>query len=156
MATQILYSTETANLGNSPPTRVSDVAQRGRVKILRNTIAFTGQDYDAQTNVVFALGSIPNAARFKGVTIVTDTSLGSTTFGIGTVAGTFGGLSAPYADLVAAGKTLTATETPTSYGLVSARGAAAFSADTPIYMRILAADLPGSGTMVVDVEYIES
>jgi hypothetical protein len=141
----IYYSTETAPAGLTPPVRVSDVGQRGRVKTLKNSITLASQVFGS--NYIY-LGNLPQGSRFRKITMTTDTSLGSSTIGIGTVAGS-------YIDYKTAA-VFTTTETPTEYGLTAKRNAAALTADLALYAIIGVANLPASGNLSIDVEYVES
>lgn len=148
MTGTLTYSAETANLGLTPAQRVSDVAQRGRSKLLRNTITLASQAYGATGAI--ALGSLPNGSRFQSISYITDTSLSSSTITVTNSATTAG---SPTAYTGAA--TLTATQTKTNEALVSALAAAPVTADTPLYANIGVANLPASGTLIIDVEYVE-
>ena len=141
----IYYSTETSPLGLALPQRVSDVGQRGRVKTLKNSITLASQPFGAN---YILLGSLPTGSRFRKITMTTDTSLGSSTIGIGSVAGS-------YIDYKAAA-VFTTTETPTEYGLTAKRVAASLSADLPIYAIIGVANLPAAGNLSIEIEYVES
>ena len=148
MTGTLSYSIETANLGLTPPQRVSDVAQRGRSKLLRNTITLASQVYGATGAI--ALGSLPNASRIQGISMNTDTSLGSSTITITNSATTAGSPTA-----YTAANTLTATQTKTQVALVAALAAVAVTADTPLYANIGVANLPSTGSLIIDVEYVE-
>lgn len=138
------YSTETANAGLTPPKKIADVGQRGRVMVLKNSIALASQ---AKSSNIF-LGNIPVGSRFKGGVIVTDTSLGSAKVSVGTAADNVAFL---------ASGTFTSTETPTAFGKVAARVATAYTADTAVYLyNDGTAALPASGNLVIDIEYITS
>jgi hypothetical protein len=137
------YSLETANAGLTPPKRISDVAQRGRVKVIRNTITLASQQI--ADNVY--LGKRPAGSRFLKVELTTDTSLSTSTVAIGTLAST---------GKYKAAAAFTTTNTPTPFGLPSAQDDPALSADEDIYLTVAALALPSSGTLVVDIYYVES
>lgn len=138
------YSNETANLALTPPQKIADVAQRGRQKLNRNTFTLAAQ---ASGSLLY-LGRIPNGARFNKLQVTNSVSLGSSTLAVGYT-------PAAYNDFLAA-ITFTGVDTPSHQGKSAAMGATPFSADTDIYAIVAAAALPGAGTLVIDIEYIES
>ncbi len=138
------YSYETTPLSLTPPQRISDVGQRGRSKLLRNTITLASQVYGTSGNIV--LGSLPNGARIENIKMITDTSLGSSTISIG---------NSSSATAYSAATTMTATDTWTQLASVAALAAEQVSVDTPLLANILVANLPASGTLIIDVEYVE-
>lgn len=140
-----LFSNETANQGLVPPQKISDVAQRGRQKMNRNSFTLSGQ----VTGSLLYLGKIPAGARFNKLNIVNSVSLGAAvTLAIGFTAAT-------YNDLMAA-TLFTGSDAPSHQGKSTAMAAAAFTADTDIYALTAGGALPGAGTLIIDVEYIES
>ena len=138
------YSYETTPLSLTPPQRISDVGQRGRSKLLRNTITLASQVYGTSGNIV--LGSLPNGARIQNIKMITDTSLGSSTISIG---------NSSSATAYSAATTMTATDTWTQLSSVAALAAEQVSVDTPLLANILVANLPAAGTLIIDVEYVE-
>ena len=138
------YSYETTPLSLTPPQRISDVGQRGRAKLLRNTITLASQVYGTSGNIV--LGALPNGARIQNIKMITDTSLGSSTISIG---------NSSSATAYSVATTMTATDTWTQLASVAALAAEQVSVDTPLLANILAANLPASGTLIIDIEYVE-
>jgi hypothetical protein len=92
------------------------------------------------------LGSLPNGARIQNIKMITDTSLGSSTISIG---------NSSSATAYSAATTMTATDTWTQLASVAALAAEQVSVDTPLLANILVANLPASGTLIIDVEYVE-
>lgn len=115
----------------------------GRLKRMRATIALASQT----TSDTLLLGNLPAGAVFAFGVLTTGTSLGTSTLAIG-YAGTTGAYRAA--------ATFTSTDTPTLFG-VTATGPAASdsgaSTETPIIGTIATANLPASGTLVVDIFY---
>lgn len=138
-----LYSAETAGQGLNPQVRINDVAQRGRCKILRNTITLAAQT----TSDIIFLGNRPAGSRFTGLMVTSSVSLGASTISVGII-----GTPAKYKALAVH----TAVDTPTLYGLTAAMALPALAADEPTYLAIGAASFPGAGTLVVDIFYVES
>lgn len=115
----------------------------GRLKRMRATVALASQT----TSDTLLLGNLPAGAVFAFGVLTTTVSLGSSTLAIG-YSGTAGAYRAAAA--------FTATDTPTLFG-VTATGPAASDAgattETPVIGTIAAANLPSSGTLVVDIYY---
>jgi len=139
-----LYSRETAGVGLNPQVKITDVAQRGRLKTLRATIDLASQ---ANTDIIF-LGNRPAGSRFNRGFITNSVSLATSTLSIGPI-----GTPAKYKALAAG---LTAVDTPTVFGLASAMAAASLTADEAIYLTTGTTPLPATGILVIDIEYIES
>lgn len=114
----------------------------GRLKRMRATVTLASQT----TSDTLSLGFLPAGAVFAYGVINTDTSLGSSTLAIGTAAS-----AAAYR---AAG-TFTSTDTPTLFGKAAAEAGsdAGASTETQVIGTIAAANLPSSGTLVVDIFY---
>lgn len=114
----------------------------GRLKRLRATVTLASQT----TSDTLLLGNLPAGAVFAYGVITTDTSLGSSTLSIGTAAA-----AAAYR----AAATFTATDTPTLFGKAAAVGGsdAGATTETGVIGTIATANLPASGTLVVDVYY---
>lgn len=114
-----------------------------RLKRLRATIALASQT----TSDTLLLGVLPAGAVFAYGVLTTSASLGSSTLAIG-YSGTTGAYRAAAA--------FTSTDTPTMFG-VTATGPAASdagtSSETNIIGTIGTANLPASGTLVVDIYY---
>lgn len=139
----VFYSAETAGVGLNPQVKINDVAQRGRVKVLRNTITLAAQ---TTADTIF-LGNRPAGSRFLGILATTSVTLGASTISVGII-----GTPAKYKALAV----LTTVDTPTWYGLATAMALPTLTADEPTHLAIGGATLPGAGTLIVDVYYIES
>lgn len=112
-----------------------------RLKRLRATITLASQT----TSDTLLLGVLPAGATFAFGVLNTTASLGSSTLAIG-ITGTTGKYKA-------AG-TFTATDTPTFFGTAAQAGAAApLAAEESVIGTVAAANLPSSGTLVVDLYY---
>ncbi len=94
-----------------------------------------------------AIGRRPAGSAFLGLTLNTDTSLGSATVSAGSVA-------SPARDKAAA--TLTATDTPTGFAKASSIAAAPITADEIIGLTTGGAALPSSGILTVIYRYSTS
>jgi hypothetical protein len=136
-----LFSTETAGLVARPVVKPSTGAYGARPRRYRASITLAGQT--TADNILLAI--VPAGNVYSIGFITASVSLGASVIAIGTskVHGTNG-------QLRAAG-TFTAVETPTPFGLSAALAGAALLADTPIYLTIATANLPGAGTLVVDL-----
>jgi len=112
-----------------------------RLKRLRATITLASQT----TSDTLLLGMLPAGATFAFGVLNTTASLGSSTLAIG-ISGTAGKYRAA--------AVFTATDTPTMFGTAAqAGGASPLAADEPVIGTIAAANLPSSGTLVVDLYY---
>jgi len=97
----------------------------------------------ASGDVIF-IGTLPINAVFEGVTLTTDTALGSSTLAAGTLAS-----AAKYG----AAATLTATDTPTDKTKTAAKAQVPLTAPEDVYLTIGAAALPGAGILVTELRY---
>jgi len=88
------------------------------------------------------LGTIPRGGSFAAIELTTDTTLGSSTLAIGTLAS---------AALFAAAATLTATDTPTRRGKASAKALPPMTEDTDVYATVAAATLPTGAVLVSEL-----
>lgn len=115
---------------------------QARLKRLRATITLASQT----TSDTLALGNLPVGAVFAFGVLNADTSLGSSTLAIG-----ISGTAAKYR----AAATFTSTDTPTFFGKAAEAAAAdtGASAEIAVIGTIAAANLPASGTLVVDLYY---
>jgi hypothetical protein len=112
-----------------------------RLKRLRSTITMASQT----TSDTLLLGNLPAGATFAFGVLNTTATLGSTTLAIG-VSGTAGKYRA-------AG-TFTSADTPTFFGTAATAGAASpLTAEESVIGTIAAANMPASGTLVVDLYY---
>lgn len=138
-----LYSTETAGLFSRPPVKAAGGAYGARQRRYRATVTLASQA--TTDNVLLAI--VPAGSVFSFGVLTASASLGTSVVAIGTSK-----THASNGQLRAAGA-FTAVDTPTTFGLASAVGAAALSNDTPIYLTIATAALPAAGTLVVDLFY---
>lgn len=136
-----LFSTETAGLLSRPVVKPSAGAYGGRVRRYRASITLAAQ---ATTDNIL-LCVLPSGSIYMPGWLVASATLGAAVIAIGTskVHGTNG-------QLRAAG-TFTAVDTPTPFGPAALIAGAALTADTPIYLTIATAALPGAGTLVVEI-----
>jgi len=112
-----------------------------RTKRLRATITLAAQT----TSDTLLFGVLPTGATFAFGVLNTGTSLGSSTLAIG-ISGT--------AEKYRAAAAFTATNTPTFFGVMTAVSATSpLSAEENVIGTIAAANLPSSGTLVVDLYY---
>lgn len=93
---------------------------------------------------LFYIGTLPIGAVYEDTVLTTDTSLGSTTVGVGTLASSVS---------LGAAAVLTATDTPTVKSKASAKAAAPLTAPVDVYLITAAATLPASGTLVSELRY---
>lgn len=106
-----------------------------KVHVHRQVIVLASQP----TTDTQVLARIPAGHVILGGEFITDTSLGSSTIAVGTVA---------TPALLKAAATFTATDTPTKYGKAGALDDVPLTADTEIIMTVAAAALPASGNLV--------
>lgn len=117
-------------------------AYAARVKRMRATITLASQT----TSDTIIIGNLPSGATFAYGILNTDTSLGSSTLAIG-ISGSTGKYRAA--------ATFTSTNTPTMFATAATQGVAdpGLSADEQVIATIAAANLPASGTLIVDLFY---
>lgn len=113
-----------------------------RLKRMRATINLASQT----TSDTLVFGNLPAGATFAYGVLNSTVSLGTSTLAIG-ITGTTGKYRAA--------ATFTATDTPTLFGTAAQAGAAdpALSAEEQVIGTIATANLPASGTLVVDLYY---
>lgn len=112
-----------------------------RLKRLRATVNLAAQT----TSDTLLLGILPAGATFAFGVLNSTVSLGSSTLAIG-IAGTTGKYRAAAA--------FTSTDTPTFFGTAAQAGLASpLTAEESVIGTIAAANLPASGTLVVDLYY---
>ncbi len=115
------------------------------------TIAMTGQ----ASGSVFGIARVPLQSVITGITLITDTSLGSATIALG---------DSNNNALYMAAQTLTNTNTPTRVGLAATHGSpitagydcvsgAATKTYEDITLIVPVAALPASGNLTVIIEY---
>lgn len=142
------YSTETFGVGQSPQIKINDVAQRGRKKILRNTIVLTGA-VGQQIGDTIYLGKRPAGSRLSTISFQTSVVVATTTIAIGTLA-----VPAKYH---------AATLLPTTADIMQFQTIPTarlqdgpLTADEDMYATVAALALPAAGIWICDIEYIES
>ena len=134
------YSTDAAGLGTTPTTKMKGAVVGGRLRRFRAVVAFAAQAngdtivlIKVPAGYTFAFGMINASATFGG----------TATIAIG-IAGTTGKYR------TAATHT---TTVPTLFGLYTAADDVPLAAEETILLTIAAADLPGSGSAVVDLYF---
>lgn len=136
-----LFSTETAGLLSRPVVKPSAGAYGARYRRYRASITLAAQT--TADNIL--LGILPAGSIFAGGAITASVSLGTSVVAIGTSK-----VHATNGQYRAAG-TFTVADTPTNFGTATSLAMAALTADTAIYLTIATANLPGAGTLVVDL-----
>lgn len=134
------YSAEMAGSVSTPPVK-ANLPYGGRLRCYRATIALAAQ----ASGDTILLAKPPAGAAFAFGVINTDTSLGTATLAIG--------------DSTSAGRLRTAavhtaTNTPTQFGNVGGVTEGALSAQKDIIATIGTAALPGTGTLIIDLYYL--
>ena len=116
---------------------------QARLKRLRATFTYASQ----ATTDTLVIGNLPAGSTFAYGLITTSVSMSTSTLAIG-ITGTTGKYKA-------AGSAITATDTPTLFGIATIAGATdpALSAEEQVIGTIGTAALPASGTLVVDIFY---
>lgn len=148
------YTIEDQQIGNVPPGAPGNEAYGGRKRLFRATINLDAPKLSSSQNGAqittadtVLLARIPAGMRFVGGCITSSISLGLATIAIGN-ATTPGKYRAAAAH--------TAVDTPTSFGLASARAAAASGADEDVILTVAAASLPNTagGLLIIDLEFV--
>lgn len=146
----VLYGVNTTPRSQTPVAQMDGSQQGGNVRVYREVIALTGQT--TADTIVVAFPS-KGEAFLKGV-LTASVSLGTSTIAIG-VAGSTGKYRAAGA--------FTAVDTPTLFGNAAAMGTPAanppvtkLAADETVFITIAVANLPASGTLVVDLYFAQS
>jgi hypothetical protein len=121
-----------------PGTKTRGSVVNGRVKRFRATITLSGQ----VVGDLFQLFTLPVGASFILGSTVTSVSLGSATLGIGTP-----GAATKYRGQSAG---LTNVDTPLLFA-ASGAGSAELAAEEPVVATLAGANLPASGTLVIDM-----
>lgn len=138
----VLYGANTTPRSTTPAGQVDGSVQGGHVRVYREKITLASQT--TSDTIVLAYPTVGETFLYGVLT--TDTSLGSSQVSIG-IAGT----TAKYKAL----GTFTATDTPTFFGKAAAQSAK-LTADETVFMTIGTANLPSSGTLVVDLYFAQS
>lgn len=139
----VLYGNLSAGYGQTP-VQLPEAAkgQQSNVRVLREVITLAAQT----TSDTIIIGRLPKGAIPLYGILDTDTSLGSSTIAIG-ITGTTGKYRAA--------ATFTATSTPTLFGVAGAgiTDLVPLAVEETVFITIATANLPGSGTLVVQLFY---
>lgn len=140
----LLYPAELASLGTTQP-RLSGFNVGGKIRRYVATITLGSQVAGTDW---FLLARLRSGEKFIGGRITTSVSLGSSVAAIGT--------SATHASngQFRAAAAFTAVDTPTEFGLASAKAGARLSADTDVFLTWASANLPASGTLVIEIDVL--
>jgi len=155
MATATTFSTQmallTGNAGGAVQSLPSVTVAGARQRVFIANIALATQT----SGSVIGVARLPVGAIISGITLLTDTSLGSATIALG---------DANSGALYVAAQTLTTTNTPTRVGLTATHGAPITTgydcqtgASNYVYEDVLlttaSASLPASGNLTIIFEY---
>lgn len=135
------FSLELAGITSRPVIKATAGAYGARTRRYRATITLAAQT--TADNILLAI--LPSGSYYMPSYITTSVTLGTSVVAIGTSK-----VHASNGQLRAAA-TFTAVDTPTPFGLTAALAGSALSGDTPIYLTCATANLPGAGTLVVDL-----
>lgn len=118
-------------------------AYGARLRRIRGTFTYASQVFGTDTLVV---GNLPAGATFAFGTITTSVTTGTATIAVG-----IAGSTSKYAAAAA----YTTANAPTLFGTAATVGAAdpALTAEEQVFCTIGTANLPASGTLVVDLYY---
>lgn len=141
----------TGNAGGAIQSLPSVTKVGGRERVFASTLALAAQ----VNGTTFGVARLPLGAVITGITLITDTSLGSSTIALGDAANT---------TLYKAAATFTTTDTPTRVGLTAAHAqpittgydcvsGLSTKSYEDITMTVGAANLPGSGNLAIIIEY---
>jgi hypothetical protein len=136
-----LFSTEAAGLTSRPVVKPSAGAYGARFRRYRASITLVAQT--TADNILLCI--VPSGSYYALGMLTASVSLGTSVIAIGT-----NKVHASNGQLRAAG-TFTVVDTPTPFMPAAILAGAALSADTPLYLTIATANLPGAGTLVVDI-----
>lgn len=134
----VFYSTELAGITSLPVIKATSQGYGARLIRFRASITLATQT-TADTIVVAV---VPAGYDFAFGVLTSTVSLGTSTIAIG-----FAGTTGFYRTAAV----FTATDTPTFFGNTAAVAAVALTADQTIFITIATANLPASGTLMVDM-----
>jgi hypothetical protein len=141
MATTL--SNELSGIGSTPVVKASATAGYGaRLRRYRATITLASQAFGAGNEIFLAY--VPAGLTFAYGAVTSSVSLGTSTISVGTAASV-----AKYK----AAATSTAVDTPTLFGTTATVAQTALTAEEQILLQVLIANLPASGTLVVDLYF---
>lgn len=136
-----LYASEANGyLNTTPPALANGAVHEARVRRYRAKITLASQT----TSDTIVLARVPQGSAFAYGVLNTTDSLGTSTIAIG-ITGTTGKYRAA--------ATFTTTNTPTLFGPAAAAAADPLTAAETIFITIAVANLPASGTLVVDLYF---
>lgn len=140
----LLYTAETASLGTSQP-RLSGFNYGGKIRRYTATITLGSQVAGTDW---FLLARLRAGEKFIEGRITSSVTLGSAVVAIGT--------NATHASngQFRAAAAFTTADTPTLFGLASAKAGARLTADTDVFMTWASANLPASGTLVIEIDVL--
>lgn len=144
------YGNYTAPRGQTPPGQVDGSAQGGHVRVYREQITLSAGPPPIGTTADTIVVAYPSKGEQFLFGVLTSTvSLGSSTIAIG-VAGATGKYRAA--------NTFTAIDTPTLFGAGAAGlgGLGKLATDEEVFITIATANLPTSGTLIVDLYFAQT
>jgi hypothetical protein len=137
----VFYSSETSGLGALPVVKPTSAGYGANLKRFRATITLPNPAITTADTIVLA--QVPAGFTFAFGVLNASVSLGTSTISIGVA-----GATAKYRALAAS----TLVDTPTLFGpAVQAGNQTPLPADETIFMTIATANLPTTGTVVVDL-----
>lgn len=137
----VFYSNELANFTSQPVVKPSAVVGvGGRLRRYSGSITLASQT----TSDTIVVAQIPAGADFAFGVLTSSVTLGTSTIAIGITGNT---------GLYRAAGTFTAVDTPTMFGPATAVKAANLTAEQQVFITIATANLPASGTLVVDLYF---
>lgn len=138
-----LYGAQMAKFRSAnPPDKVNVQDFGGKLRVFNETVTLATQT----TSDTIEVAKLPKGAIVLFGVLTATVSLGSSTLAIG-VAGTTGKYRAA--------ATFTATDTPTLFGVTANLGTP-LAAEEIVFVTIAAASLPASGTLRVQLVYVEN
>lgn len=137
----VYYSAELANYNSTPVVKPSALNGVG-APVRRYTATITLASQTTSDTIVIA--QVPAGADFAYGILTSSVTLGSSTIAIG-----YSGATGAYR----AAATFTTTDTPTLFGPAAAVKTAPLAAEQQVFITIATANLPSSGTLVVDLYF---
>ena len=142
-----LFGILTTPRNANPVGQMDGSLQGGNVRVYREIITLAAQ---ATTDTIVVAFPSKGETFLRGF-LTSTVSLGTSTIAIG-ISGTTGKYRAA--------ATFTAVDTPTPFGvaanMISSGAAAKLAADEKVFITIATAALPGSGTLIVDMEFAQT
>lgn len=135
----VYYSAELASFYSTPAVKPSTAnAVGGRMRRYTATITLNTQT----TSDTIVIAQLPTGFDFAYGVLTSTVSLGSSTIAIG-----YSGSTGAYRTAA----TFTATDTPTMFGNTAVVKTSPLTAEQQVFITIAVANLPASGTLVVDL-----